>query len=118
MAAPLASGSGAAIATRVGQWSLRDGVLAWSEGLGAVRVVRTSTGGVISQVSSQPSPILHGNSNGRVVYSAQDKTYSWNSTTRSSSLRADTGPDNQTALIANGYVVFAVGPSLYRIPLD
>ena len=118
MTAPLVSGSGAAIATRVGQWSLRDGVLAWSEGLGAVRVVRASTGGVISQVSSQPSPILHGNSNGRVVYSAQDKTYSWNSTTRSSSLRADTGPDNQTALIANGYLIFAVGPSLYRIPLD
>jgi hypothetical protein len=118
LAQPLAGGAASKAADLATTFSLRDGVLAWVEnGAGGARAIKASTASATSTLSSLSTASLLANAGGRVAFTQQGKLYVFQAATGLITVRADTVPAGPV-FVAGGALVFTVGSSVYRVPLD
>jgi len=118
LAQPLAGGAATKAADLATTFSLRDGVLAWVEnGVGGARAIKASTASATSTLSSLSTASLLANAGGRVVFTQQGKLLVFQAATGLITVRADTVPAGPV-FVAGGALVFTVGSSVYRVPLD
>ena len=108
---------------------LRDGVLAWRESttststgrLGGtvttVTGIRAAVQGSISTVSNLSSAVLYGAGGGHLLFGESGKIYSWNSATRSSTLRVDAAPSQVMVGGTSVYFVMGATQTVYRFTL-
>ena len=116
--APAGGGAPATLSTTMGQFLLRDGVLAWIEMPATTAVLKASAGNGTSTLSSSGNTTLVGNSGGTVVYDASGRTFAWKSASGQGATLVDVAPTG--ALVAGGKLVFTQGGSgtLYAITID
>lgn len=95
---------------------LRDGVLAWVEATNTAREIKASTTATSATLSTTSTAKLVGSGGGRVVFTDQDKLYSWNASSGASTLQSDTIP-TQTFVTSGGVMVYRINSSVYRVAL-
>ena len=106
------------------------GVVAWVEGVSSTNSqgIQTTTitalkalnpSGMTSTVTTSPTAVLHGIGNGLVVYSAQNKTYTWSaSNPQSSSLLIDTTPGQTLFSGSTLYFTQGANQAVYKVTLQ
>lgn len=116
--APLGGGAPSTLSTSMGQFLLRDGVLAWIEVPGTTAVLKASAANGTSTLSSGGNTALVGSSGGTVVYAAGGRTTAWSASTGQAATLVDVVPTG--ALVAGGRLVFTQGASgtLYAVAID
>ena len=114
---PLSGGTATTQAAKANSnFSLRDGVLAWTESTATSKAVKAATSLQAATLSSLSTAVLYANGGTTVVYGEQGKAYSWNSVLGTTTLRIETAPSQ--VFIAGGAMVFTVNSALYRILLN
>jgi hypothetical protein len=114
---PLQTSSPITLTERATQFRLNDGVLAWVEAPSpASRAIKAADAGSPRTLSSLSSATLLANGGGWVIYTEAGKTYSWQAATATTRLRLDGVPTQLE--VAGGAMVFTLGPSVYRVPLE
>jgi hypothetical protein len=97
---------------------LRDGVLAWLDTANANRALKVAVSGSVSTLSNLDTAVLYGAGGGHLVFGEAGKTYSWDSTTKTTTRRIDSAP-NQVLMSANSmYFVMGSGQAVYRVALN
>jgi len=113
----LAGGVSTTVSGKATRFRLRDGVLAWQELLTPTSLaVKAWTAGTTTTLSTLSSTSLIGSTNGRVVYTAGGKVYSWHAASGATTLLLDVMPSNP--FVAGGALVFAFEAAVYRVPLE
>ena len=115
-AQPVSGGTPTTLSTNVAGYMVRDGIIAWGEqGIGS-RTIKAATADATVTLSSLNSSGLYATAGGQVIYAEAGKTYSWNSSTGATTLRIDDLP--ATLFATSGGIVFNIGTSVYRVPLN
>jgi hypothetical protein len=126
--------SGGAITTlssNAGNFQLRDGLAAWTESAttqttGRFPGTTTTVTGLkastsdnqIYQLSTVPSVNLYAVSGGNVIFGEAGKVYSWNATTKRSTLLLETAPTQLMAVGKTVYFVMGSTQVVYKISID
>jgi hypothetical protein len=115
---PIGGSTLTALSTSVGSFTLRDGVLAFSELFTTTQDLKASTSSATSTLSIAQGPVLFDTGGGFVAYTEYGKTYSWNSANAQATLRIDVTPTE--LLVSQGRMYFVMGDSktLYKVPLQ
>ena len=118
------------LSSSAGNYQLRDGVVAWLE------TTTTSTGGIggtvptvtglkvivgnqpMATISSRAGVNLYGVGGAQVVFGEAGKVYSWNTTTKTSTLLIDTAPSQVFQSGSTLYFVMGNSQTVYRITLN
>ncbi|MDP9902921.1 hypothetical protein J2W36_005199 [Variovorax ginsengisoli] len=117
--APATGGVATAVSTNAlatSQYFLKEGVLAWVESANTVRMLKANTSTTSATLSTNSTSKLVGSGGGRVVFSEQNKLYSWSSASGATTLQSDTVP-TQTFVSRNGALVYRINSSVYRVVL-
>ena len=116
---PVAGGTASTVSTNANEnFQLHDGVLTWVESTSTNKALKALVNGSTSTISSITSAVLYGTGGGFVVFGEANKTYSWNASTKTSTLLIDTAP-NQVMLGGNTlYFVMGASKAVYRVVLN
>ena len=86
---------------------------------GAVTGLKAISGnGVVSTISSLAGVNLYAVGGGQVVFGEAGKIYSWNASTKKSSLRLETAPGQVMVSASTMYFVMGSTNKVYKLALD
>lgn len=116
---PVAGGTTSTLSSNGNEFfQLRDGVLTWLESTGTSKSLKAFVNGATSTVSSVTSSVLYGTGGGFVVFGELGKTYSWNASTKSSTLIIDAAPNQVLLSGSTLYFVMGASKAVYRVVLN
>jgi hypothetical protein len=107
------------VSTALGNFALRDGVLAWSDLPSGSQDLKASTLSATTTLSILQGSLLLGTGGGDVAYTDSGKTWSWDSATGQTTLRLDVPPPSYV-LVTQGWMYFVAGGNnvLYKVSLN
>jgi hypothetical protein len=128
---PLNGGASTTLTSSAGNYLSRDGVTAWLETststssgrLGGTATTVTGLKAIsgndeVSTISSLAGVNLYAVGGGQVVFGEAGKIYSWNASTKKSSLRLETAPSQVMVSASTMYFVMGSAQKVYKLALD
>ena len=115
---PAAGGAASTVSSTASEnFQLHDGVLTWLETTSTSKALKALVNGVTSTVSGVTSSVLYGTGGGFVVFGESGKTYSWNASTKSSTLLIDAAPNQVLLKGSTLYFVMGASKTVYQVSL-
>ena len=116
---PAAGGTASTVSSTASEsFQLHDGVLTWLETTSTSKALKALVNGATSTVSGVTSSVLYGTGGGFVVFGESGKTYSWNASTKSSTLLIDAAPNQVLLKGSTLYFVMGASKTVYRVALN
>lgn len=114
LTSPLTGGASTIVATGASaSYSLKDGVLVWTESSASGKTLKASTSLGTTVLSSLSTGVLYANGEGQVVYGEAGRIYLWNSVTGTRTMVLETTPGR--VFETGGATIFTVNSVIYRV---